>query len=226
MLQMTGVSKLYRTSEVETGALRDVTLSVGAGEFVAVMGPSGCGKWTLLNILGLLDSPSSGSYKLFGEEVAGLPENRLTQLRRQSIGFVFQSFNLIDDLSVADNVEVALIYRGVAASERKKRVKEALEQVGMGHRARHRPGQLSGGQQQRVAIARALVAQPKLILADEPTGNLDSGNGAAAMAMLLDAVGRGTAVVMVTHAEAHAALAARVVRMLDGRLIGETRVAA
>jgi putative ABC transport system ATP-binding protein len=226
MLQLTGVSKLYRTSEIETGALREVSLSVGAGEFVAVMGPSGCGKSTLLNILGLLDSPSAGSYRLFGEEVAALPEQALTQLRRQAVGFVFQSFNLIDDLSVADNVEVALIYRGVSAGERKKRVAEALEQVGMGHRAKHRPGQLSGGQQQRVAIARALVARPKLILADEPTGNLDTGNGAAVMGMLLDAVAGGTAVVMVTHSEGHAAMAARVVRMLDGRMVGETRVAA
>ena len=226
MLQLTGVSKLYRTSEIETGALREVSLSVGAGEFVAVMGPSGCGKSTLLNILGLLDSPSAGSYRLFGEEVASLPEHALTQLRRQAVGFVFQSFNLIDDLSVADNVEVALIYRGVSAGERRKRVAEALEQVGMGHRAKHRPGQLSGGQQQRVAIARALVARPKLILADEPTGNLDTGNGAAVMGMLLDAVAGGTAVVMVTHSEGHASMAARVVRMLDGRMVGETRVAA
>ena len=226
MLQLNEVSKLYRTSEIETGALNQVSLSVGEGEFVAVMGPSGCGKSTLLNILGLLDTPTAGSYHLFGQEVAGLPEGRLTALRRETVGFVFQSFNLIDDLSVADNVEVALIYRGVSGRERKKRVADALDRVGMGHRARHRPGQLSGGQQQRVAIARALVARPKLILADEPTGNLDSGNGAAVMAMLLDAVSAGTAVVMVTHSEAHAALAARVVRMLDGRLVGETRVAA
>jgi len=226
MLQLNEVSKLYRTSEIETGALNQVSLSVGEGEFVAVMGPSGCGKSTLLNILGLLDTPTAGSYHLFGQEVAGLPESRLTALRRETVGFVFQSFNLIDDLSVADNVEVALIYRGVSGRERKKRVADALDRVGMGHRARHRPGQLSGGQQQRVAIARALVARPKLILADEPTGNLDSGNGAAVMAMLLDAVSAGTAVVMVTHSEAHAALAARVVRMLDGRLVGETRVAA
>ncbi len=226
MLQLSVISKLYRTSEIETGALRDVSLSVREGEFVAVMGPSGCGKSTLLNILGLLDSPSSGSYRLFGEEVSNLSEAALTQLRRQSVGFVFQSFNLIDDLSVADNVEVALIYRGVPVRERRKRVAEALEQVGMAHRARHRPGQLSGGQQQRVAIARALVARPKLILADEPTGNLDTGNGAAVMGMLLDAVAGGTAVVMVTHSEGHAAMAARTLRMLDGRLIGETRVAA
>ena len=226
MLQLSAISKLYRTSEIETGALRDVSLSVGRGEFVAVMGPSGCGKSTLLNILGLLDSPSSGSYRLFGEEISSLPEGELTQLRRQAVGFVFQSFNLIDDLSVADNVEVALIYRGVPARERRIRVAESLEQVGMAHRARHRPGQLSGGQQQRVAIARALVARPKLILADEPTGNLDTGNGAAVMGMLLDAVAGGTAVVMVTHSEGHAAMAARTLRMLDGRLIGETRVAA
>jgi putative ABC transport system ATP-binding protein len=226
MLHLNQVSKLYRTSEIETGALNDVSLSVAAGEFVAVMGPSGCGKSTLLNILGLLDSPSGGSYRLFDQEVAGLSESRLTALRRASIGFVFQSFNLIDDLSVADNVEVALVYRGVSAGQRKKRVEAALEKVGIGHRAKHRPGQLSGGQQQRVAIARALVAEPKLILADEPTGNLDSANGEAVMRLLHETVAAGTSVVMVTHSSAHAAEAGRVLRMLDGRLVGETRVAA
>ena len=226
MLQLNQVSKLYRTTEIETGALNDVSLSVAAGEFVAVMGPSGCGKSTLLNILGLLDSPSGGSYRLFGQEVSGLPESRLTALRRASIGFVFQSFNLIDDLSVADNVEVALVYRGVAGGQRRKRVEAALEKVGIAHRAKHRPGQLSGGQQQRVAIARALVAEPKLILADEPTGNLDSANGEAVMKLLHETVAAGTSVVMVTHSSSHAAEAGRVLRMLDGRLVGETRVAA
>ena len=169
-----------------------------------------------------MDSPSSGAYHFFGEDVARYPEAKLTQLRREHIGFVFQSFNLIDDLSVAENVEVALLYRGVSAAERKRRVAEALERVGMGHRARHRPQQLSGGQQQRVAVARALVSEPKLILADEPTGNLDSANGEQVMGLLKDAVAAGTTVVMVTHSPLHAAEAQRTIRMLDGRVVSET----
>ena len=187
MLKLEKVCKTYRTSEVETQALADVSLEINAGEFVAIMGPSGCGKSTLLNVLGLLDSPTSGSYNFFGEEVARRSEAQLTKLRRDRIGFVFQSFNLIDDLTVAENVEVALIYRGVGGGERRKRVAEALQRVGIAHRAKHRPQQLSGGQQQRVAVARALVSRPKLILADEPTGNLDTANGEAVMALLGDA---------------------------------------
>jgi putative ABC transport system ATP-binding protein len=226
MLKLENVCKTYRTTEVETLALNDISLEIAPGEFVAIMGPSGCGKSTLLNVLGLLDSPTSGSYGFFGEDVARYPEARLTALRRDRIGFVFQSFNLIDDLTVAENVEVALLYRRVGAGERRRRVAAALERVGMGHRARHRPQQLSGGQQQRVAVARALVSDPKLILADEPTGNLDTANGEAVMALLTEAAGAGVTVVMVTHSLAHAAEAQRTIKLLDGRVVSETLLAA
>jgi putative ABC transport system ATP-binding protein len=226
MLKLDNVSKVYRTSEVETQALGDVSLEIAGGEFVAIMGPSGCGKSTLLNLLGLLDGPSTGAYWFFGEDVARYPERRLTQLRRERIGFVFQSFNLIDDLSVAENVEVALLYRHVAAAERRRRVREALERVGIAHRAGHRPQQLSGGQQQRVAVARALVSSPSLILADEPTGNLDTANGEAVMALLTDAAKGGVTVVMVTHSLTHAATASRTIRLLDGHVVSETLLAA
>jgi putative ABC transport system ATP-binding protein len=226
MLTLTDIVKTYRTTEVETRALDGVSLQIGAGEFVAIMGPSGCGKSTLLNILGLIDSPSGGSFDFLGEEIAKADEKRLTELRREHIGFVFQSFNLIDDLSVAENVEVALIYRGISGKERKQRVAEALEHVGIAHRARHRPQQLSGGQQQRVAVARALVSRPKLILADEPTGNLDTVNGAAVMQLLQGAVAAGATVVMVTHSLAHAAEARRTIKLLDGRVVSETMLAA
>src|SRR5277367_5322376 len=219
MLKLEHVSKVYRAQDVQTAALDDLSLEVGKGEFLAVMGPSGCGKSTLLNILGLLDSPTSGVYSFFGEAVARASERHLTILRRGAVGFVFQSFNLIDDLNVAENVEVALIYRGVSASERKRRVAEALERVGIGHRSRHVPQQLSGGQQQRVAIARALVANPKLILADEPTGNLDTANGDAVMALLTEIATAGTTVVMVTHSHAHAAYAERTLNLLDGNIV-------
>jgi len=226
MLKLEKVCKTYRTTEVETRALSDVSLEIAPGEFVAIMGPSGCGKSTLLNVLGLLDSPTSGSYGFFGEDVARLPEARLTALRRDRIGFVFQSFNLIDDLSVAENVEVGLLYRGGPSGQRRKRVEEALQRVGMAHRARHRPQQLSGGQQQRVAVARALVSAPSLILADEPTGNLDTANGEAVMALLKDAAGAGVTVVMVTHSLVHAAEAQRTIKLLDGRVVSETLLAA
>jgi len=226
MLRLDKVSKVYRTAEVETLALNEISMEVRAGEFVAVMGPSGCGKSTLLNTLGLLDTPTSGSFEFFGEEVARRSERELTALRRDRIGFVFQSFNLIDDLSVAENVEVALLYRRVPAGERRRRVAEALERVGIAHRARHRPQQLSGGQQQRVAVARALVSEPSLILADEPTGNLDTHNGEAVMAMLTDAAAAGVTVIMVTHSLAHAAVAQRTVKLLDGRVVSETLLAA
>ncbi len=222
MLKLDHVSKTYRTSEVETSALKDVSLEIAAGEFVAIMGPSGCGKSTLLNVLGLLDSPSGGAYDFFGEEVAGFPESRLTTLRRDRIGFVFQSFNLIDDLTVAENVEVALLYRRVAASERRRRVAPALERVDRGHRSRHRPRELSGGQQQRVAVARALVSEPALILADEPTGNLDTNNGEAVMGLLRTAAASGVTVIMVTHSLVHAAQAQRTIKLLDGRVVSET----
>ena len=226
MIRLEKISKTYRTSDVETLALNEVSMQVAAGEFVAVMGPSGCGKSTLLNVLGLLDNPSSGVYDFFGEDVARCPEKRLTELRRDRIGFVFQSFNLIDDLTVAENVEVALIYRGVSGSDRKRRVAEALERVGVGHRARHHPQQLSGGQQQRVAVARALVSNPSLILADEPTGNLDTANGEAVMELLTQASGAGVTVIMVTHSLVHAAAARRTIKLLDGRVVDETLLAA
>ncbi len=226
MLKLENVSKVYRTSEVETQALGEVSLEIAPGEFVAIMGPSGCGKSTLLNMLGLLDSPSAGAYWFFGEDVARYSERQLTRLRRERIGFVFQSFNLIDDLSVAENVEVALLYRRVPAAERRRRVREALERVGIAHRAGHRPQQLSGGQQQRVAVARALVSGPSLILADEPTGNLDTANGEAVMALLRDAVKSGVTVVMVTHSLAHAAEAGRTIKLLDGHVVSETLLAA
>jgi putative ABC transport system ATP-binding protein len=226
MLKLEHVSKIYRTTEVETRALDGVSFTVGAGEFLAIMGPSGCGKSTLLNILGLLDSPTSGVYSFFGEDVARASEQYLTILRRGVVGFVFQSFNLIDDLNVAENVEVALIYRRVSGSERKRRVAEALERVGIAHRSRHLPQQLSGGQQQRVAIARALVSNPKLILADEPTGNLDTANGEAVMDLLTGVSKAGTTVIMVTHSLVHAARAQRTVRLLDGHVVDQTLLAA
>jgi putative ABC transport system ATP-binding protein len=226
MLELEDISKTYRTSEVETNALDGISMIIGQGEFVAIMGPSGCGKSTLLNILGLLDSPTGGRIRFLGEDVTGASEAKLSDIRRDNIGFVFQSFNLIDDLTVTENVEVALLYRGLSKAERRRRVAEALEQVGISHRARHRPKQLSGGQQQRVAIARALVSRPKLILADEPTGNLDTANGDAVMGLLKDAVAAGVTVVMVTHSLAQAAEAQRTVRLLDGRLVSESVMAA
>ena len=219
MLKLEHITKVYRTTDVETAALDDVSLEVKAGEFLAIMGPSGCGKSTLLNILGLLDSPSAGSYWFRGEDIARCSEEALTLHRRAGVGFVFQSFNLIDDLTVFENVEVALLYLRVPGAERRKRVTAALERVDLAHRANHKPKQLSGGQQQRVAVARALVANPKLILADEPTGNLDSANDKAMMEMLTGIMHGGTTIVMVTHSEEHARRAHRVVRMLDGRLV-------
>jgi putative ABC transport system ATP-binding protein len=222
MLKLEHVSKVYRTTDVETAALDDVSLEVRPGEFLAIMGPSGCGKSTLLNILGLIDSPTSGSYWFRGEDIARCSEEELTLRRRAGVGFVFQSFNLIDDLNVTENVEVALLYVGVPRAERRERIAAALERVDLAHRARHMPKQLSGGQQQRVAVARALVANPKLILADEPTGNLDTANGEAVMEMLTHIMHGGTTIVMVTHSEEHAKRAHRVVNMLDGRLVDTT----
>jgi putative ABC transport system ATP-binding protein len=222
MLKLEHVSKVYRTTDVETAALDDVSLEVMPGEFLAIMGPSGCGKSTLLNILGLIDSPTSGSYWFRGENIARCSEEELTLRRRAGVGFVFQSFNLIDDLNVTENVEVALLYVGVPRAERRERIAAALERVDLAHRARHMPKQLSGGQQQRVAVARALVANPKLILADEPTGNLDTANGEAVMEMLTRIMNSGTTIVMVTHSEEHAKRAHRVVNMLDGRLVDST----
>jgi putative ABC transport system ATP-binding protein len=226
MLTLDNISKVYRTTDVETRALDRVSMEILPGEFVAIMGPSGCGKSTLLNILGMLDQPSDGRYDFFGEDVARAPERKLTKLRRANIGFVFQSFNLVDDLSIADNVEVGLIYRGVSAGERKRRVREAMEKVGIAHRARHKPQQLSGGQQQRAAVARALVSSPQLILADEPTGNLDTANGAAVMDLLKQAAAEGVTIVMVTHSLVHAAEAQRTIQLLDGRVVSATQLAA
>ena len=226
MLQLEQISKAYRTIEVETRALDGVSLDIAKGEFVAIMGPSGCGKSTLLNILGLLDSPTSGTYRFQDQDISRHTEKQLTALRRETTGFVFQSFNLIDDLTVAENVEVALLYRGISRGERKKRVAEALERVDIAHRARHLPQQLSGGQQQRCAVARALVSRPQLILADEPTGNLDTTNGDAVMQLLSDICAAGTTVIMVTHSLAYAGIAKRTVKLLDGRVVSETRLAA
>jgi len=222
MLKLERVTKVYRTTEVETAALDDLSLEINAGEFVAIMGPSGCGKSTLLNILGLIDSPTSGEYWFQGENVTGCSEEQLTRRRRARVGFVFQNFNLIDDLNVSENVEVALLYLGMPGAERRQRVAAALERVDLAHRARHMPRQLSGGQQQRVAIARALVAHPKLILADEPTGNLDTANGDAVMEMLAGILNGGTTIVMVTHSQEYARRAHRVVQMLDGHLVDPT----
>jgi putative ABC transport system ATP-binding protein len=226
MLTMRELSKVYRTDTVQTTALDAIDLDIADGEFVAIMGPSGCGKSTLLNMIGMLDSPSSGSYVFNGKEVAGLSESKLADVRKENIGFIFQSFNLVDELSVRDNVELALLYHNVSASERKRRVDEVMDKVGIAHRARHRPSQLSGGQQQRVAVARALVASPKLILADEPTGNLDTHHGEEVMRMLQQLNGEGSTIVMVTHSPAHADFAGRIVNMLDGRILQERRRAA
>ncbi len=223
MISMKNLSKVYRTNEVETTANRDMNLEVHKGEFVAVMGPSGCGKSTFLNIVGMLDSPSSGEYWFDGENIAGYPEARLSELRKNTIGFIFQSFNLIDELSVQENVELALLYHGdVSTAERRARAQEALERVKIAHRARHMPSQLSGGQQQRVAVARAVVARPKLILADEPTGNLDTSNGEEVMQLLTQLNDEGTTIVMVTHSHSHAQYAHRIVNLLDGAIVTES----
>ena len=219
MLKLRRLSKLHRSGEVETTALDQIDLDIEAGEYVAITGPSGCGKSTLLGILGLLDAPSSGEYWFDGDNVAGWSEARLTRLRRGRIGFVFQSFNLIDDLSVAENIELALEYGPVPAREHRARVDEALARLGIAHRAKHRPSQLSGGQQQRVAIARAIVSRPALLLADEPTGNLDSAHGDEVMRILRELNAEGTTLVMVTHSPMHAAQATRTLRLLDGRVL-------
>ena len=226
MLNMRDLTRVYRTDTVETTALDGIDLEIADGEFVAIMGPSGCGKSTLLNVIGMLDSPSSGSYVFNGQEVAGLPEGKLAEVRKANIGFIFQSFNLVDELSVRENVELALLYHKVPAAERRRRADEVMDKVGIGHRAKHRPSQLSGGQQQRVAVARALVGSPKLILADEPTGNLDTQHGEEVMKMLQALNREGSTIVMVTHSPGHADYAGRVVNMLDGRILQERRRAA
>jgi putative ABC transport system ATP-binding protein len=221
MIKTNDLTKVFRTEEVETTALNKVTLNVKEGEYVAVMGPSGCGKSTLLNILGLLDNPSSGSYIFNGTEVANLKERDRTIFRKGNIGFVFQSFNLIDELNVFENVELPLIYLKMKTADRKKRVEEVLERMKIGHRAKHFPQQLSGGQQQRVAIARAVVANPKLILADEPTGNLDSKNGIEVINLLTELNKEGTTIIMVTHSDRDASYAHRIVNLFDGQVVAE-----
>jgi putative ABC transport system ATP-binding protein len=221
MIKTNDLTKVFRTEEVETTALNKVTLNVKEGEYVAVMGPSGCGKSTLLNILGLLDNPTAGSYIFNGTEVANLKERDRTIFRKGNIGFVFQSFNLIDELNVYENVELPLIYLKMKTSERKKRVEDVLERMKIGHRAKHFPQQLSGGQQQRVAIARAVVANPKLILADEPTGNLDSKNGIEVINLLTELNKEGTTIIMVTHSDRDAGYAHRIVNLFDGQIVTE-----
>jgi putative ABC transport system ATP-binding protein len=222
VITLRNISKNYRAENVETGALDGVSLQIDQGEFVAVMGPSGCGKSTLLNVVGMIDSPSSGEYLFCGEDVARWPESRLVELRKRHLGFVFQSFNLIDELTVYENIELPLLYQNVPHGQRKARVREVLELVDLLPRSRHKPAQLSGGQQQRVAVARAVVTDPKLILADEPTGNLDSRNGEEVMGMLDTLNQQGTTVLMVTHSHEHAARAQRIVSMVDGRITNQT----
>tara|TARA_R110002049_G_scaffold81634_5_gene207779 strand:+ start:1705 stop:2403 length:699 start_codon:yes stop_codon:yes gene_type:complete len=222
MIKIQDLKKSFRTEEVETLALNKVNLNVGEGEFVAIMGPSGCGKSTLLNIIGMLDNPSEGSYKFAGHEVGGLKESQRTGLRKGNLGFVFQSFNLIDELTVFENVELPLIYLKMNKSERKQKVRAVLERMKIAHREKHFPQQLSGGQQQRVAIARAVVTNPKLILADEPTGNLDSKNGIAVMNLLTELNQEGTTIVMVTHSDRDSHYAHRVVNLFDGQIVTES----
>ena len=224
MIKTVAVEKIFRTEEVETLALNKVSIEVKEGEFVAIMGPSGCGKSTLLNILGLLDNPTSGEYYLNGIEVSRYTEAQRTKLRKGIIGFVFQSFNLIDELNVYENIELPLLYMGVSAAERKKKVQEAMERMAIVHREKHFPQQLSGGQQQRVAIARAVVANPKLILADEPTGNLDSKNGQEVMNLLSELNKEGTTIVMVTHSQHDAGFASRTINLFDGQVVTETLI--
>lgn len=221
IIKTEGLSKLFRTTEVETTALDGINLSIAEGEFTSIMGPSGCGKSTLLHILGLIDNPDGGKYWFMGEEVASYSERQRAMLRKQNIGFVFQSFNLIDELNVYENVELPLIYTKTPAAERAKRVESVLEKMNMAHRMKHFPQQLSGGQQQRVAVARAIVNQPNLILADEPTGNLDSEHGAEVMKILSALNDEGTTIVMVTHSPEDAAVGKRIVRVLDGRIVSE-----
>jgi len=221
MIQIENLSKVFRTEEVETQALNKISLKIKEGEFTAVMGPSGCGKSTLLNIVGLLDSASGGRYELLGKEMIGLKERHRAKLRTENIGFVFQNFNLIDELSVYDNIELPLIYGGVKSAKRKKKVKEIADRLGISHRLKHYPQQLSGGQQQRVAVARALVNQPNIILADEPTGNLDSKNGNEVMELFTDLHTNGSTILMVTHSDYDASFSQKIIYMKDGMILSE-----
>ena len=222
MLKLYDLSKTYRNNQVETTALNSVSIEIRKGEFVAVMGPSGCGKSTLLNIIGLLDRPTGGSYQFMGEDVTHHDEKQLSQIRKHNIGFIFQNFNLLDELSVEENIELALLYQDISATQRRNRVLEIMDTVGIAHRAKHMPGQLSGGQQQRVAVARAVVGDKALILADEPTGNLDSTHGHEVMEMLLGLNEEGTTIVMATHSAAHADYARRTINLFDGHVITES----
>ncbi len=223
MIKVSNISKIFKTEEIETTALDGVSFEIKDGEFVAIMGPSGCGKSTLLNILGLLDNPTQGSYQFADTEVASLKEKERTRFRKGNIGFIFQNFNLIDELNVYDNIELPLRYLNVSASERKAKVTEMLKRMNISHRAKHFPRQLSGGQQQRVAIARACVASPKLILADEPTGNLDSRNGREVMQLLQDLNNEGTTIVMVTHSQKDASIAQRTIDLFDGKIVSDVK---
>ena len=223
MISVNNLSKIFRTEEIETTALNGVSFEIEDGEFVAIMGPSGCGKSTLLNILGLLDNPTSGSYRLLGAEVSGLREKERTRFRKGNIGFVFQSFNLIDELNVYENIELPLRYLNISAAERRQKVTGIMKRMAISHRSQHFPQQLSGGQQQRVAIARAVVACPKLILADEPTGNLDSKNGREVMALLSELNSEGTTIVMVTHSQKDAAVAQRTINLFDGQIVSDVK---
>ena len=226
MLKLHNLYKTYRTDEVETVALNGVNLEIEQGDFVAIMGPSGCGKSTLLNVVGMLDNPSDGDYFFFDENVAPYSESKRSEIRKQNIGFIFQSFNLIDDLNVAETIELALLYHNMPAAERKRRVTEVMDRMGIAHRASHMPGQLSGGQQQRVAVARAVVGDQPLILADEPTGNLDSVHGQEVMELLRSLNKEGTTIVMVTHSPSHADYAHRIVNLFDGHIVTENTRAA
>ena len=225
MIKLMNLSKVYRTEEIESTALNEVSIHIEKGQFVSIMGPSGCGKSTLLNIVGLLDKPESGSYEFLGNEVSQLNEKGRSENRKQNIGFIFQNFNLIDELTVFENIELPLIYNKVSSSERKKRVTELIEKIGISHRSSHFPQQLSGGQQQRVAVARALITKPPLILADEPTGNLDSSNGNEVMELLCDLHEEGTTIVMVTHSSHDASYSDRVINLLDGQVVSEKKSA-
>jgi putative ABC transport system ATP-binding protein len=226
MLKLHDLYKVYRTDEVETVALNGVNFEIDQGDFVAIMGPSGCGKSTLLNIVGLLDSPSDGDYFFFDENVARYPESKRSEIRKKNIGFIFQNFNLIEELSVAENIELALLYHKMPSAERKRRVAAVMDRMGIAHRAKHMPGQLSGGQQQRVAVARAVVGNQALILADEPTGNLDSAHGQEVMGLLRSLNSEGTTILMVTHSQAHADYAHRTVNLFDGHVVTDSTRAA
>lgn len=225
MIKLHNIEKIFRTDEIETMALSKISFDIKAGEFVAIMGPSGCGKSTLLNILGMLDSPDSGDYFFNGENIARYSEAKLSQIRKHNIGFIFQSFNLIDELNVFENIELALLYHDISAAERKQRVQAVIEKMEIQHRAKHMPSQLSGGQQQRVAVARAVVANPKLILADEPTGNLDSARGQEVMLLLKKLNQEGATIIMVTHSAEHADYAQRRINLFDGKVVAQSQLA-